>query len=205
MAQRTGRGRRRRYPTRTGQKQCQVRNHGLLRRRLIFGRTRGGSWVTRISPEGPRVCRLAGGAKRIRTVGPTSKRWHLSLFGTSRFSAAIARSSTSCSRAAEETPQIRFACRSAQIVPGIRHRSTGHGSLSRYPLCTARSFQLVEQGLCLFEIGGGEAFGEPAVDRGSRARSAEADRNRPLHVGALGASNGLKALERLALVFKPEK
>jgi hypothetical protein len=69
----------------------------------------------------------------------------------------------------------------------------------------ARSFQLVEQGLCLFEIGGGEAFGEPAVDRGSRARSAEAARNRPLHVGALGAPNGLKALEGLALVFKPEK
>jgi hypothetical protein len=26
-----------------------------------------------------------------------------------------------------------------------------------------------------------------------------------LHVGALGASDGLEALERLALVFKPEK
>ena len=32
----------------------------------------------------------------------------------------------------------------------------------------ARSFQLVEQRLCLFEIGGGEALGEPAVDRGEQ-------------------------------------
>ena len=34
---------------------------------------------------------------------------------------------------------------------------------------------------------------------------AEAARNRPLHVGALGAPDGLKALEGLALVFKPEE
>src|SRR5215470_10116352 len=30
---------------------------------------------------------------------------------------------------------------------------------------TADSRQLAEQRLCLFEIGGGESFGEPAVDR----------------------------------------
>ena len=33
----------------------------------------------------------------------------------------------------------------------------------------------------------------------------KAARNRPLHVGALGAPDGLKALEGLALVFKPEE
>jgi hypothetical protein len=35
-------------------------------------------------------------------------------------------------------------------------------------LRTARAFQLVEQRFCLFEIGGGEALGEPAVDRGKQ-------------------------------------
>jgi hypothetical protein len=37
------------------------------------------------------------------------------------------------------------------------------------------------------------------------ARSAEGARNRRLQVGALGAPDGLKALEGLALVFKPEE
>jgi hypothetical protein len=32
-----------------------------------------------------------------------------------------------------------------------------------------------------------------------------AARNRPLHVGALGAPDGLEALEGVALVFEPEK
>jgi len=40
-----------------------------------------------------------------------------------------------------------------------------HSTLSRHPVRTARSLQIVEQRLCLFEIGGGEALGEPAVDR----------------------------------------
>jgi hypothetical protein len=41
-------------------------------------------------------------------------------------------------------------------------------TFSRHPQRTARSLQLVEQCFCLFEIGGGEALGEPAVDRGEQ-------------------------------------
>jgi hypothetical protein len=36
---------------------------------------------------------------------------------------------------------------------------------TRHSLRTVRSFQLGEQRLCFFEIGSGEALGEPAVDR----------------------------------------
>src|SRR5215469_7756903 len=39
----------------------------------------------------------------------------------------------------------------------------------------------------------------------TRRDQPKAARNRPLHVGALGAPDGLEALERLALVFKPEE
>jgi hypothetical protein len=50
----------------------------------------------------------------------------------------------------------------------------------------------------------------PAVDvRRSIVALGEINRRppgtRPLHVGALGASDGLEALEGLALVFKPEE
>jgi hypothetical protein len=39
----------------------------------------------------------------------------------------------------------------------------------------------------------------------SRVRNGKAARNRPLDVGALGAPDGLEALECLALVFKTEE
>jgi len=56
-------------------------------------------------------------------------------------------------------------CISAVAI--YRHGSTGAPNPCRmHPLRTARLFQLVEQRLCLSEIGGGEALGEPAVDRG---------------------------------------
>jgi hypothetical protein len=38
----------------------------------------------------------------------------------------------------------------------------------------ARSFQLVEKRLCRYEIGGGEALGEPAVDRGEQVAGCSA-------------------------------
>ena len=41
--------------------------------------------------------------------------------------------------------------------------------------------------------------------RCTRRDQPKAARNRPLHVGALGAPDGLEALEGLALVFKPEE
>src|SRR5271168_1004975 len=60
-------------------------------------------------------------------------------------------------------PGLAQNCRSSS---GIGRRGTE--ACRRHPLRTARSFQLVEQRLCLFEIGGGEAFGEPAVDWGKQ-------------------------------------
>ena len=44
-----------------------------------------------------------------------------------------------------------------------------------------------------------------AVHCCTRRDQPKAVRNHPLHVGALGAPDGLEALEGLALVFKPEE
>ena len=79
------------------------------------------------------------------------------------------------SHAAGETLQILSASRPAQVVAR--------------PACVdRRSLKLVEQRPCLFEIGGGEALGEPAVDRGEQVEDSGAATL--LHLGP-GMANGL--------------